>query len=157
MELLLEAFGSLPGAGFLRESGTAYLFVNATHILGIGLILGAILPLDLRLLGLFPRVPLAVLGPFLSRVAAIGVTIAVPTGLWLFAVNAPDYVGNTAFLAKLALLALAFGNIALQHGPGGFRATVTSGVTTLLTRVLAAVSILLWLSVLLAGRWIGFM
>jgi hypothetical protein len=157
MELLLAVFGALPGVGILRESGTAYLFVNAAHILGLGLILGAILPLDLRLLGLFPRVPLAVLGPFLSRVAAIGVTIAVPTGLWLFAVNAPDYVGNTAFLVKLVLLALAFGNIALQHGPGGFRSAVASGSAPPLARVLAAVSLVLWPSVLLAGRWIGFM
>lgn len=157
MDILLAAFGSLPGVGLLRDSGTAYLFVNAAHILGIGLIVGAILPLDLRLLGLFPQAPLAVLGPFLSRAAGVGTATAVLTGVWLFAVNASDYVENTAFLAKLALLALALGNIALQHGLGGFRAAVASGSAPPTARLLAAVSLVLWPSVLIAGRWIGFM
>lgn len=157
MDALLAALGNWPGAAFLRDSGTAYLFVNATHILGIGLVLGAILPLDLRLLGMFPRAPLAVLGPFLSRAAAAGVALAVLTGVWLFTVNVSDYVANTAFLAKLALLALAIGNVALQHGGGGFRAAVATGAAGPGTRLLAAMSIVLWLSVLVAGRWIGFL
>lgn len=156
MDLLLAAFGSLPGVGLLRESGTAYLLVNATHILGIGLLIGAILPLDLRLLGLFPGAPLAVLGPFLSRAAGAGLALAALTGAWLFAVNASDYVENTAFLAKLALLALALGTVALQHGLGGFRAALENDTAAPRTRALAALSILLWVSVLLAGRWIGF-
>lgn len=156
MDVLLAAFGSLPGAGFLRESGTAYLLVNSAHVLGIGLVIGAILPLDLRLLGLFPGAPLAVLGPFLSRSAAVGVALAAFTGAWLFAVNASDYVENTAFLAKMALLALALGNVALQHGLGGFRAALDNDAAAPRTRLLAALSILLWVSVLLAGRWIAF-
>jgi len=157
MDALLEAIGNWPGAVVLRDSGTAYLFVNAAHILGIGLVLGAILPLDLRLLGLFRQAPLPVLGPFLSRAAAVGVALAILTGLWLFSVNVPDYVGNPAFLAKLALLALALGNVALQHGPGGFGAAVASGTVPPLARLLAALSAVLWLSVLVAGRWIGFL
>ncbi len=157
MDALLEAIGNWPGAVILRDSGTAYLFVNAAHILGVGLVLGAILPLDLRLLGLFRQAPLAVLGPFLSRAAATGVVVAALTGLWLFSVNAPEYVGNTAFLAKLGLLALALGNVALQHGLGDFRAAVASDTAPPLARVLAALSIGLWLSVLVAGRWIGFL
>ena len=156
MELLLAAFDGLPGVGLLRDSGTAYLFVNAAHILAIGLVVGAILPLDLRLLGLFPRSPLPVLGPFLSRAAAMGVASALLTGAWLFAVNAADYVENPAFLAKMALLALALGNVVLQHGLGGFRAALDNDAAAPRTRLLAALSILLWVSVLLAGRWIAF-
>lgn len=156
MDFLLAAFGSLPGVGLLRDSGTAYLLVNATHILGIGLLVGAILPLDLRLLGLFPRAPLAVLGPFLSRAAGVGLATAILTGAWLFAVNASDYVGNTAFLVKLALVALALGNIALQHGLGGFRTAMAGGAAPATAKLLAAVSLVIWPSVLLAGRWIAF-
>jgi hypothetical protein len=49
--------------------------VNATHILGIGLI-GAILPLDLRLIGLLSSPPLETVAPFLLRAASIGLALA---------------------------------------------------------------------------------
>ena len=73
---LVEWIGAWPGAVLLQRSGTAYLLVNAAHILGVGLVVGAILPLDLRLLGFYRRVPLEVVGPFLSRAAAAGVALA---------------------------------------------------------------------------------
>ena len=97
---LVEWIGAWPGAVFLRDSGTAYLLVNAAHILGVGLLVGAIIPLDLRLLGLFRHAPLAVLAPFLSRAAATGAVLAIVTGLWLFSVKPGEYLGNAAFLWK---------------------------------------------------------
>ncbi len=155
---MLEWFSEWPGAVFIRESGTAYLFVNAAHILGIGLIVGSILPLDLRLLGLcFRTVPLSALAPVLSRAAAFGVTLAILTGLWLFSVKPAEYLANTAFLSKMALLAAALGNVALQHHSRGYRLAVESGKISPAVRIHAAVSALLWLSALLAGRWIGFL
>ena len=157
MEALLQAVGNWPGAVLLQESGTAYLFVNAAHILGVGLILGAMLPLNLRLIGLFRTTPLDTLGPFLTRSAATGVALAVLTGLWLFSVKPQEYIGNSAFLCKIALLALAFLDIALQHSGGQFRIAVAGGSVHARVRVLAALSAALWIAVLVAGRWIGFL
>jgi len=154
---LIEWIGAWPGAVFLRDSGTAYLFVNATHILGIGLLLGSILPLDLRLAGLFRSVPLAAVAPLLLRVAATGAATAILTGLWLFSVKPEDYVSNTAFLSKMALLATALGNVFLQHRSHAFRLALQTGEPALPVRIRALVSALLWLCVLLAGRWIGFL
>jgi len=154
---MLAALASWPGATWLQESGTAYLVVNAAHILGIGLVLGAILPLDLRLMGLFRQVPLAILAPFLSRAAAVGLVVALLTGLWLFSVRPDHYVENTAFLAKMAVLAFALGNIGLQHFHGGYRRALGGGVVPWTVRLVAAASAFLWLGVLLAGRWIGFL
>jgi len=148
--------GGWPGAVWLQGSGTAYLFVNAAHILAIGLLVGAILPLDLCLLGFFRAVPLAVIGPFLQRVAMVGVGLAMLTGLWLFSVRPRDYVTNPAFLAKMALLALALGNVAVQHAGGRFRAATAGDVVPPVARVAAGFSALLWIAVLVAGRWIGF-
>lgn len=150
---MLEAIGAWPGAGWLRESATAYLVVNAAHILGIGLVLGAILPLDLRLLGMFRRFPLDVLWPFLVRVGAAGLGLASATGLWLFSVKPIEYFENEAFRWKLVLLAFALLNVVLQH------LAKRGGVIerSRLTRVGAAASLCLWPLVLLAGRWIGFL
>jgi hypothetical protein len=153
---LVEWIGAWPGAVLLQRSGTAYLLVNAAHILGIGLLVGAILPLDLRLLGLFRSVPLAVVGPWLSRSAAVGVSLALVTGLWLFSVKPAEYLGNVAFLAKMALLAMALANVVLQHRSRGFKLALAGGELQAAVRVVAFCSALLWLSVLVAGRWIGF-
>jgi hypothetical protein len=151
--LFLDAIGSWPGAVWLRQSATAYLFVNAAHILGIGLLLGSILPLDLRMLGFFRRFSLDVLRPFLVRVAAAGLAVAVVTGLWLFSVKPAEYLVNDAFRWKVALLGIALTNVAFQHGrtmAGPFELTPA-------TRVRAALSLCLWASALVAGRWIGFL
>lgn len=145
-----------PGAVLLQRSGTAYLLVNAAHILGVGLLVGAILPLDLRLLGFFRGVPLGVVGPFLSRAAATGLGLALATGLWLFTVKPAEYLGNEAFLWKLALLAAALLNVAAQHRSGAFTRALIDGEPHTVVRLAAFCSAVLWLSVLVVGRWIGF-
>ena len=62
---MLEVLGGWHGAALLRGSGPAYAAVSGAHILGIGLLLGAALPMDLRLIGAFSRVPQSVIVPFL--------------------------------------------------------------------------------------------
>jgi hypothetical protein len=153
---LLDWIAAWPGAALLRASGTVWLLVNAAHILGVGLLVGAIAPLDLRLLGLFRTVPLAVVAPFLSRAAAAGAVLAIVTGLWLFSMKPAEYLDNSAFLWKAALLALALANVALQHANRHFARAVAGGEVRPTVRLAALGSILLWLSVLVAGRWIGF-
>ncbi|MCZ8151816.1 MAG: hypothetical protein O9292_05415, partial [Rhodobacteraceae bacterium] len=68
---MLDAIAALPIASLLRGSGTAYLLVNATHILGLALLIGSILPLDLRLAGAFSRTPLPVIAPLLRGTALV--------------------------------------------------------------------------------------
>ena len=147
---MLEAIGGWPGASWLQQSATAYLFVNAAHILGLAVLLGAILPLDLRLLGWFRRFPIEVLRPFLVRCAAAGLGLALLTGAWLFSVKPDEYLANPAFRWKLVLLALALVNVGLQHSGAVFLHLSPA------VRVRAGISLCLWLAVLVAGRWIGF-
>ncbi|MDP3258521.1 MAG: DUF2214 domain-containing protein [Bosea sp. (in: a-proteobacteria)] len=153
---LLAGLGTWPGAVLLKQSGTAYLLVNASHILGIALLIGAILPLDLRLLGVFRSVPVAALAPVLSRMAAVGLGLALVSGAWLFTVRPVEYAGNAAFLWKLGLLALALANIALQHRSAAY-ARALEGDITAAVRWRALASLTLWPGTLLAGRWIGFL
>ena len=154
---LVEWIGYWPGAVLLQRSGTAYLLVNAAHIAAVGLLIGSILPLDLRLIGLFRGVPLPVIGPFLSRMAAVGVALAIVTGLWLFTVKPGEYLGNAAFLCKVALLTLALANVVLQHRSRHFRVALAGGDVRASVRLVAGFSAVLWLSALVAGRWIGFL
>lgn len=154
---LLGSIAGWPGAAFLRGNGDAYAAVNAAHILGLGLLVGAALPMDLRLIGAFRSVPAAVVVPFLSRVAGAGLALAVLTGLWLWSVNPVGYWANPAFRLKLVLLAGALAMVAAQHLNPVFRALRDGGAVTPSVRVTAALSGCLWLAVLASGRWIGFM
>jgi hypothetical protein len=154
---LVDWIGTWPGAVLLQRSGTAYLLVNAAHIVGVGLLMGGILPLDLRLAGFFRGVPLTAIAPFLSRSAAIGVVLAIATGLWLFSVKPAEYLGNAAFLWKMALLAAALANVALQHRSRHYRLALAGGDLRFGVRLVACCSAVLWLAVLVAGRWIGFL
>lgn len=135
----------------------AYALVNAGHILGIALILGAILPLDLRLLGFLNGPSLAVLAPFLSRVAAVGVGLAILTGLMLVSVRPAEYLANPAFRIKILLIGVALANVMLIHAGKGWRGLPHGRSATSGLRLGAAVSALLWLGAMVAGRLIGFM
>lgn len=154
---VVDWIGNWPGAHWLQQSGTAYLFVNAAHILGLSLLLGAILPLDLRLVLGRTQAALSVLTPLAIRTAAAGLVLALLTGAWLFSVNPGDYLENTAFRWKLLLLSLALVNVAVQHRQ--WRSVGLPEATRALpvrVRVLAGTSALLWIATLVAGRWIGF-
>ena len=154
---MLEALAASPIAALLRGSGTAYLLVNATHILGIALLVGSILPLDLRLAGAFPRTPLPAIAPLLRGTALVGLTLAVLTGFVLFAANPVEYAGNPAFRIKLLLLAAAVLNAVLATRSRAWAQVLSGAPPPPALRLMAAASALLWLSVLLAGRWIGFL
>ncbi len=153
---LLEWLSATPLATALRRSANLYMFVNAAHILSIGLLIGAILPLDLRLMGFFPSVPLSVIGPFLSRAAAIGVAAAIVTGFCLFSVRPLEYAQNPAFLAKLGLLTLGVLNAGIVHAGYAWRKAIAGAVTAARLRIGALISAVTWLAAVVAGRWIGF-
>ncbi|RQP05723.1 MAG: DUF2214 domain-containing protein [Paracoccus sp. BP8] len=155
-ELAIWAEGTALAAA-LRRSGHLYMVVNAAHILGIALLLGAIIPLDLRLVGILRSGALRVLAPFLSRAAGAGLGLALATGPVLWSVAARDYLANAAFRWKMALIALGLAVIVLQHAGKGWRQAVETGAPGPDARILAALSLAIWLSVLLAGRWIGFL
>lgn len=156
MDLLAMA-AETPLARALITSSTLYLLVNAAHILGIGMLFGAILALDLRLLGVGAAVPLAVVAPYLSRLAGAGVLIAIVTGLCLFSVRPLEYARNPAFLVKLGLVALGLLNVAVVHFSDGWRVVLAGSGPTTALRISAVFSIGIWISAVIAGRWIGFL
>nr|WP_302474546.1 DUF2214 domain-containing protein [Roseococcus sp. MDT2-1-1] len=154
---MLQALEGWPVAAALRRSEVLYPLVNAAHILGIGLLIGAIATLDLRVLGVFRHTPLPVLGPPLVRMAAAGLGLALATGFLLFSVRPTAYVANPAFLVKLGLILAGLLNVlALRLGTGWKRALAGEGTGRPL-RFAAGLSLLVWISALLAGRWIAFL
>ena len=156
MRPLLEWLTASALAQALTAHPTLYLFLNAAHILAIGLLAGAIVPLDLRLLGLFRPAPLSVLGPFLSRAAMAGLILAMLTGAMLFSTKAIEYAGNPAFIAKMLLLLTGALNALLLHANPRWQEALLSGQAALSVRLAAALSLCTWVAAIVAGRWIGF-
>lgn len=151
---MLEALANSSIAAALTAHPVLYILASACHIFGIGLIVGAIVPLDLRLMGAWSRAPLAVIAPILVRVAAVGLAIAVVSGLLLFTVRAQEYAANPAFLTKLTLAAVGVANALVLHWRwrSGWPIQPDS-----LSRAMALASLVIWTSAVLAGRWIGFL
>lgn len=154
---LLQTFSEWPGAVVLRRVQLVYLLVNAAHIVSIGLVVGAILTLDLRILGAFKAYPISVLGPPLSRIAAIGVVLAIATGLMLFSVRPIAYAQNTAFLVKVGLVGFGIINAVLLHRSRHWPIALSGGKIHRGVKVSAFLSITVWISAIIAGRWIGFL
>lgn len=157
MEPFLQALEAWPVAAALRRSEVLYPLVNAAHILGIGLLLGAIATLDLRVLGVFRSAPLPALGPPLVRVAAAGLGLALASGFLLFSVRPAAYAANPAFLVKLGLILAGLLNVLVLHLGTGWKRALTGAGTGRALRFAAILSLLVWISALLAGRWIAFL
>jgi hypothetical protein len=152
----LEALSHWPPAVVLRSSLWLYPFVNAAHIFSIGILVGSIVTLDLRLIGLFRTAPLAALAPPLTKMAMTGIVLAALTGFLLFSVRPQAYVANPAFLIKLGLVVLGIVNALVLHTRRSWRAAVETGAVPSSTRLAALFSIFIWAGAVLTGRWIGF-
>ncbi|AZQ67160.1 hypothetical protein EF888_08455 [Silicimonas algicola] len=123
----------------LKASRWLYPLINAGHILGIALLVGAVIPMDVA--ALRGRDMTAGLHPW----AIAGLLLAAACGLLLFITQAGDYVVNGWFRAKMALLALAVAN-ALWH---------LNATGSALQRA-ALPSLILWPAILVLGRMIGY-
>jgi len=146
---------------FMRESGPwTYAIVNLAHILGVASLFGAVLILDLRLLGVWRRTPLAVLTHVAVPVAAGGFGLATLSGIGLLAANATEYVGNPFFYVKFPAIAIGLVNaFVVSVSPAWEAASGTRELTAMENRQLAlmgATSLACWLTAIGAGRMIGY-
>jgi hypothetical protein len=145
---------------FMRESGPwTYAIVNLTHVLGISTLFGSILVLDLRLVGIGRRVPLAALSATVVPVATVGFLLAATTGVGLLATKATEYVGNPFLLIKFPAIALGLLNVGLLKRTGAWRAHRLRELSTSEHRQLAVfggLSLLCWLTAITAGRMIAY-
>ncbi len=149
MSALLDALYHSGLAEWLRDARWGYALVNASHIFGIALLIGAIVPLNLRLLGCWRSMPLEALARVLVPVATTGLALAVATGSMLFVSRAPEYAALGLFRIKMALLFAAVLH-ALWIRLGGWRRSFDQ------LRAIGLFSLLVWPAVLLCGRLLAF-
>ena len=116
--------------------------VQSTHLVGIALLVGAIILVDLRILGFGARRDTASqLAARLASFARAGLAIMVVTGPLLFIADAARYASNPAFRFKMALLLIALASHVTIHRKH--------------TRLGAILSMMLWTGVVVGGRAIA--
>lgn len=143
----------------LRDSVWAYPLVNAGHVAGVALLVGAIVPLDLRLLRLWQSVPLAPLWQVLTRTAAAGLLLAMGFGFLLFMTQATEYVDSRFFIFKMAVVGGATANaliLRLAISDEGLQTGSVSGKLPPGVRLSGGISLIGWLTALILGRLIGY-
>ena len=148
IETITGALEASAWAVALRHSTWVYPLVNAAHILGMALLVGAIVSLDLRLAGLWKTVAVDGLKRVLMPVALAGFGLAVISGSLLFITRATEYITSAWFLGKMGVIVLA-GLNALWL----LRSRRHSGRVG---RIPALASIALWVSALVLGRLVGY-
>lgn len=154
-----EWLGSTRWSVALHESLYVWPFTESTHVLTLGLFVGTTVLLDLRLLGLaMTRVPV---GEFTRRLlpwTRWGFGVMVATGLLLFYATPVTYYQSLFFRIKAMLLLAAGVNVWVFHRR--IHHSVDRWGADLLTpraaRVAAAISLVAWTGVVVAGRLIAY-
>lgn len=151
----LEWFKQAWPGPLVRSTSWFFSFGEILHFIGLCLLLGSLLVIDLRLMGFFKKLSVRSVLSFLPY-TLFGFLLNAASGWIFFTSNPASYIENPAFLLKMGLIALAGVNALaftlLEHrrmlliGPGED--------TPALSKALAASSLLLWFGVLLLGRWL---
>ena len=139
----------------MRSSPWLFPVIASVHLMGLALIGGAVLMVDLRLLGFgLRRQPVAQVARDAERWLLVSLLVLLPTGILQFmCFAATKYYYLTAFWLKMAALSMALVfTFAIRRKVVMSNETRMSPVRS---RLLAVISLSLWSSVAIAGRLIG--
>jgi hypothetical protein len=138
---------------FLRESAVAFPLIVVLHTIGMGFLAGGGAAIDLRLLGLAPQVPIVALRRFLPLLWT-ALAVNVTSGLLLLTAYPTKALTNPVFYLKMTLLAGAVWTLAaIRQKALGPSAPDTASP---LGRRLAALSLVLWIAAITAGRLLAY-
>ena len=147
----LEATGL---ADWVRMSTPGYPSMIALHAIGMAIMVGLSLLIDLRVLGWFAGIPLQGLQRFFG-LAWIGFGINFLSGSALFSAQATSYIVDWVFLTKMGLVLLGAITAAILQpavvnaGPGG---QLSGG-----TKAVAALAIVFWIVAIIMGRLTAYL
>jgi uncharacterized membrane protein len=143
----------------VRQSEWLFPAIETVHLLGMAVLIGSIGVFDLRLLGwAMRRERVAALGARLLPWTWAAFAVQVITGVLLFASEAVKVYTNPAFRLKMLLILLAGVQAVIFHR-FVYRDVKTSDASAILpisARIAGLFSLLSWVGVVAAGRFIGF-
>ena len=127
--------------------------LQAAHLLGMCLFGGALLTVDLRMLGVGLRGQrIDTLATQLRPWLLAGLAILILTGLVIFPHQAVRYYYNTSFWVKMVALVIGLVFMFTIRN----RVAASGSLKSTVYPMVGAFSIVVWFVVAAAGRWIGF-
>jgi hypothetical protein len=156
---ICEWLESTPLASVIQESAYGFPIIVAVHLFGLTLSVGTLLWVDLRLLGVTLRhLRVSEVYRGLAPWFFAGFAMMLVTGATLFTAFATLAYGNVFFRVKMASIALAGANAALLHFVTQRRSAEWDDAARPPFGVRAAglISIMLWVTVMLAGRMMSY-
>ena len=140
----------------MRSSHALYPAVEILHIIGFVVLVGSILALDLRMLGLGRAIAIQPMAQLLLPLSRVGFVLAICMGFLLFSADASHVVKNPAFQAKALLITAALLNVVIAHvGPWrhieSWRDEAPGAA-----KAAALISLVLWFGAICAGRLIAY-
>ena len=145
-------------ANAIRTIPWLYPTFETGHYIGLSLLVGGIMLIDLRVLGFARSLPLKSMIGLLPFVW-VGFLINVFTGSMLFIYGATNFGPNKAFQLKMAFLvvaglnALAF-DLSVRRSGGSW---VAAGSPPALVKGFATLSLIFWVCVVTTGRWMAYL
>jgi len=143
----------------IREDDLLFPMIESLHVLCITLVVGSIMVVDLRLLGLAStRRSITEITGTILPMTWVAFAIAFIAGGLLFISNAVEYSENGFFIAKMLLMALAGANMLVFHLLLSRNIARWNGWKSppLAARLSGGLSLGLWVAIVACGRWIGF-
>lgn len=134
----------------IKTSAWMYPALEVVHIVGISLLLGNLVLLELRVFGRGAALPVPDLARLSLSLALVGFALAGTSGLLMFASQAAELLSNRAFLLKMLLLNAAACNAAWFHGRGSL------DKLDALAKAQMLLSTLIWIAIIACGRWIAY-
>lgn len=148
-----------PFATAISESVWLFPLIEGTHIMALPLSVGLMVMFDLRLLGLaFRRGSTASMMADVVRWSKVGFAVMFVTGGLLFMTQAGKAYANTFFRAKLLFLLLLGINAVVYHAlfVPKMAQWDAGGRTPLGARVCGALSLVVWIGVIICGRTMAY-
>jgi hypothetical protein len=134
----------------LQTHEWAYPVLEAVHVLGIALLLGNLVALEMRVFGRAVAIPVQAMARLSLTIALTGFAVAATTGLLMFATRPGELLANTYFVSKMGLLVAAGCNALWFHARGSLRRLDA------LARAQMLLSTAIWVAVVFCGRWIAY-
>lgn len=159
-----EAAPTYSGPAFLKGANIATFALNndwvwpaseTIHFIGLGLLFGVVMVVNLRMLGMIKNVPFSALHALLP-VGIVGFVINSITGMVFFIATPDQYVMNVAFFWKMGLILLAGVNVLYHTVINEPWAPGAGDEAPLTTKVFAGSAIVLWLGIMYFGRMLPF-
>lgn len=159
MLAITETLQNMEIATAIRESALVYPTILSLHLTGMALFGGMILMTDLRLLGIaMTKRPVSAVVEGLRPWKHLGLTLVVTCGILLAWSKIALYWPNPFFKLKLLLLTLVTIHALVFRGSVYSKAREMDQTSVIPGRAkaAAAISLVLWIGLVAAGRWIGY-